>query len=110
MVVAIAMLCCVALLATGPTPEQKRIKRAALAYRSVPSSARDALNAVEKLESRIEVGMNHGDYITLVGETWDRSEVRPSNRLMARACRNSVTSCARRCAATRTVPKPGKKR
>ena len=61
MVVAIAMLCCVALLATGPTPEQKRIKRAALAYRSVPSSARDALNAVEKLESRIEVGMNHGD-------------------------------------------------
>ena len=70
MVVAIAMLCCVALLATGPTPEQKRIKRAALAYRSVPSSARDALNAVEKLESRIEVGMNHGDYITLVGETW----------------------------------------
>jgi len=40
------------------------------AYRNLPQSARDALNAVKKLEARTEIGINYRDYSTIVGEVW----------------------------------------
>jgi hypothetical protein len=39
-------------------------------YRNAPQSARNALNAVKKVEARIEVGVNYNEYSTAVGEAW----------------------------------------
>ena len=50
--------------------EEERLKEAIAAYRDVPQSARNALNAVKKLEARTEVGMSYKDYSTAVGEAW----------------------------------------
>lgn len=50
--------------------EEKRIKEAIAAYRNVPQSARNALNAVKKVEARTEVSISYKDYPTVVGEAW----------------------------------------
>ncbi len=50
--------------------EEKRLKELIAAYRNAPQSARNALNAVKKVEARTEVGINYKDYSTVVGEAW----------------------------------------
>lgn len=50
--------------------EEERIKEAIAAYRNIPQSARNALNAVKKLEARTEVGVNYTDYSKSVGDAW----------------------------------------
>jgi hypothetical protein len=50
--------------------EEKRLKDAIAEYHNVPQSARNALNAVKKLEARTEVGVSYQEYSTVVGEAW----------------------------------------
>jgi hypothetical protein len=50
--------------------EQERREEAATIYRNAPPSARVALNAVKKIAARVEVGVNYGDYSSVVGDTW----------------------------------------
>ena len=50
--------------------EEKRLKEAIATYRNAPPSARNALNAVKKVEARAEVGITYKDYSTVVGEAW----------------------------------------
>jgi hypothetical protein len=50
--------------------EDQRRKEAAAAYRNPSQSARNALNAVKKVEARTEVGLPYKDYSTVVGEGW----------------------------------------
>jgi hypothetical protein len=50
--------------------EEKRLKEVIAAYPNAPQSARNALNAVKKVEARTEVGINYKDYSTVVGEAW----------------------------------------
>jgi hypothetical protein len=50
--------------------EEVQRKKAATAYLDPPSAARDALNALKKVEARTEIGVNYRDYSTVVGETW----------------------------------------
>ena len=50
--------------------EEKRRKDAVSVYRNAPPSARNALNAVKKVEARAEFGVNFEKYSTLVGEAW----------------------------------------
>jgi hypothetical protein len=50
--------------------EEKRLKKVVAAYSNSPQSARNALNAVKKVEARTEVGINYKDYSTVVGEAW----------------------------------------
>lgn len=40
------------------------------AYASPPMSARDALNTLKKVQSRLEVGINYQRYTEVVGEAW----------------------------------------
>ncbi len=39
-------------------------------YANAPQSARNALNAVKKVEARTEVGIRYENYSTVVGEAW----------------------------------------
>ena len=48
---------------------QRREQRVA-AYRDVPRSARDALNALKRIEAKIEVGLTFRDYTTVIGDGW----------------------------------------
>ncbi|MBN1912691.1 MAG: DUF4339 domain-containing protein [Pirellulales bacterium] len=50
--------------------EEKRLKEVVAAYSNSPQSARNALNAVKRVEARTEVGINFKDYSTVVGEAW----------------------------------------
>ena len=50
--------------------EERRRKDAVAIYRNAPQSAQSALNAVKKLEARVEVGVNYADYSRAVGEAW----------------------------------------
>jgi hypothetical protein len=50
--------------------DEYRRKQAAALYRNVPNSARNALNAVKKVEARIEIGVSFGDYASVVGDAW----------------------------------------
>ncbi len=39
-------------------------------YRRAPPSARNALNALKRVEARVEVGVTYNDYLKIVGESW----------------------------------------
>jgi hypothetical protein len=50
--------------------EKKRQERMLNIYRNPPAAARAALNAMKKLDARIEVGINYTNYSEVVGESW----------------------------------------
>jgi len=50
--------------------DEKRRNEAVSIYRKAPQSARNAINALKKVEARLEVGINFRDYSTVVGESW----------------------------------------
>ena len=55
--------------------EEKRQKEALAVYRNPPQSARNALNAVKKVQARTEVGVNLNNWSTIVGEAWGEVKV-----------------------------------
>lgn len=50
---------------------EEEVRKAIVAkWRNVPKAARDALNAVKKVEARTEVGVNRVQYAEVVGQAW----------------------------------------
>jgi hypothetical protein len=57
------------------TAEEKRRKEAVAVYRNVPQAARNALNAVKRLEAKTEIGITYVEYVKAVGEAWGEVKI-----------------------------------
>jgi hypothetical protein len=55
--------------------EQDRLESIADRYEQIPRIAHNAIEALRRIEARVEVGVNYTDYSELVGNTW--AEVKP---------------------------------
>jgi len=55
--------------------EMKKLAVLKLKYRNAPKSARDALNALKRIQAKTEVGVNKFDYSKQLGDSWGEVKI-----------------------------------
>lgn len=63
----IAIIATTIMVYTTPKNEADEIS---YKYKTAPPTAQNAINALKRIEARIEIGINFNDYTAIVGESW----------------------------------------